>query len=145
MMPRSDQGERRWAVAAVILLQIILLVAAFSLGVYVERYGLTRDGLDTNSAGARAPSPTATRPLPAGLTEPPQMISRIVSVKAGQIDLITPDGPFPIFVDDETRYEQVNGTPLDISGLQPQMVVAVYGVYAADMASIDAERVVVLP
>jgi len=57
--------NKGFAVGGAILLGVVLLVAAFSLGVYVGRYGLTREGLSYSGPGMGA-APVGAGQAPGG-------------------------------------------------------------------------------
>lgn len=168
----STTNRRGWIVTGAVLLQLMLLIAAFSLGVYVERYGFTRDGLSYavpigrapagpggpgNPGGVGAPggpdNPPDNRPvgpggpgqLPLGLEEPPQLIGRVQRIYPDALDLAAPEGPRQVLIDESTLYEDIDGARLSAADLRPEMILAIYGHFTTEGRNLLAARIVILP
>jgi hypothetical protein len=159
------KGKRAWVIGGVVLLELMLLVAVFALGVYFGRYGPTREGLVyAGPGGARARpaqqqqrqeerpegqqrqvQPGGLPQLPPGLTEPPQLIGRVRNISPERLDLATADGPRPVLIDEQTTCRDYQGIKLNLRRLRQGMVVAVYGERSPDGRSLIASEIVVLP
>jgi hypothetical protein len=135
-------AERRWQIllgAAVLVL--MLLAAAFSLGVYVGEHGWTGDALRYQpEALPGAPA------LPAGAGGQPNVTGRIRRLSPQSLELATPNGPRHIELTSDTRYEDEQGTTIALEDLRPGQVVAVFAdVIAGDGLLLLATRIVRLP
>ncbi len=155
------KGKRAWVIGGVVLLELMLLVAVFALGVYFGRYGLTREGLVyAGPGGARAQpaqqqqGPKGQQPqvqpgglpqLPPGLTEPPQLIGRVRNISPEGLNLATADGPRPVLFDEQTTCRDYQGVELGLERLRQGMVVAVYGERSPDGRNLIASEIVILP
>jgi hypothetical protein len=156
------------SICGAILLGLMLLAAVFSLGVYVGRYGLTREGLSYAGPGGGGPGqfpggqppgqgipqqpgqqagPNAPQALPPGLDSPPRLIGRIINISPSGLDLATPDGLRPVLLTEETVIEDHEGNELTLAELRRDNVVGVYGELTGGGAgrTLTATRVVVLP
>jgi hypothetical protein len=161
--------NKGFAICGAILLGVMLLAAAFSLGIYVGRYGLTREGLSYAGPGGGMPGgpmqqpqggqplpgqgapqgrgPQAPQPLPPGLDSPPQLIGRILTISPDGLDLATQDGPRPILLTEDTILEDHEGNELTLADLAREDVVGVFGELSGGGAgrTLTATRIVVLP
>jgi hypothetical protein len=145
---------------------LMLLAAAFSLGVYVGEHGWTRDGLSYAGPGGNLPAgnrpaqggqapdgpvPPAPQqqqqPLaPAGLPPGrPNFNGRIIRISPQKIELAAPNGLRIVVIGDQTRFLDQDGTPIALRDLQPGDVIAVYGLPAGDGGELLAEFIVRLP
>jgi hypothetical protein len=147
---------RPWllAVGAVIIVGM-LLIAAFSLGVYVGEHGWTRQGLTLQGPGAQpGPQPGADRPpqvgpdapppLPGG-GRPPDLVGGIRRVMEGTLLMATSDGPRTVELDEATQVETHEGDPRSLDDLQRGQGVAIFGYRGGDGRALVAELVVLLP
>jgi hypothetical protein len=160
------KGKRAWVIGGVVLLELMLLVAVFALGVYFGRYGPTREGLVyAGPGGARAQpaqqqqrqegrpegqqqqqvQPGGLPQLPPGLTEPPQLIGRVRNISPEGLNLATADGPRPVLFDEETTCRDYQGVELGLQRLRQGMVIAVYGERSPDGRNLIASEIVILP
>ncbi len=157
--------QRGWIIGGAIVLQVMLLIAVFALGVYIGHYGLTRDGLFYGAPGPGGPGGAANQPprqglggpqpgaanqggpppLPPGLDEPPQLIGRLVASGPDALELATPQGPRSVLIDENTAYEDTEGNTFSLAGLSPGDVIAIYGTFSPDGRNLVATRVVILP
>ncbi len=165
------EKKRGWIIAGVALLQVMLLVAAFSVGVYIARHGLTRGGLSYQGPGAMGQpqrampglpqqggltggpnvqpgdpnqAPLAPGQLPFGLTEPPQVLGRLLNISPMSLEVATPEGPRIVAIGDQTNYADQEGQVLTLADLRQGMIVAVYGILDDGGHSLLAMRVIVL-
>jgi hypothetical protein len=136
----------------ILLLFLFHIVAAFALGVYVGRYGLTREGLTlqgpARNQGPAQPEPRQGAPdQPGGPALPgePAVVGRIHRLDGRTLDLATLEGPRQVMLDGETRYRDRAGELLDREDLAEGQIVAVFGIYADDGRQLHADLVVVLP
>jgi hypothetical protein len=148
---RGERG-RPWLLAAgAITIVVLLLIAAFSLGVYVGEHGWTREGLTLHGPGGQpglAPplqdGPGAPPPLPGG-GRPPDLVGGVRRVLQGTLLLATPDGPRTVEVDGGTEVETRQGDARSLDDLRPGQSVAVYGYRSGDGQTLVAELIVLLP
>ncbi len=139
--------------AGILLLLLFHVVIAFALGVYVGRYGLTREGLTLQGPGNLAPAPDQPRrdPLePEGPAAPalpgePAVLGRIRRVGREMLDLATREGPRGVMVDAGTRVRDSTGAPLNLEDLSPGQIVAVFGVRIDGGQGLQADLIVILP
>jgi hypothetical protein len=155
------QTKYVWIAGGAILLMIMLLAAAFSLGVYLERYGLTGDGLAYQRPAVGAPGgpanpdnpgqppdgqrPQAGNQLPPGLSEPPQLIGRLVRISPQVLELATQQGRRLITVNEDTFYRDHTDNTLELRELEIEQIVAVYGTFEQAGRELIADEIVVLP
>jgi hypothetical protein len=128
-------AENRWqiAIGAVVLL-LMLLAGAFSIGVYVGRHGLSREGLQyqpETQADIPQDRVSANRPegIPAGQ---PDLTGKLRSVLEQGLELATQQGIRFITIDEETRFVDGNGGTIDVSDLHAGDVLAIFGDFTAD-------------
>jgi len=163
-----QRSNRVLMIAGLVMTQIMLLVAVFALGIYVGRYGLTREGLvyQAGPGGAAGPGGLPGRsaplpggvspgvapgqqggglPLPPGLTEPPQLIGRLLTITATALELATPQGPRQVLVDPDTTYMDEEGNTITLGDLEVGSVVGIYGEFGQDGRNVTAALVVILP
>lgn len=131
----------------------MLLVAAFSLGVYVGENGWTWQGVSLEGPGQMQPpagvppgqggpaGPMGGAQLPTG---PPDLVGRLRAVADGTLSLATRAGPRTALVDQETEVRRPQGQVLDLAALRPGMNVAVFGRQEEDGRALVAEVVLVL-
>lgn len=150
----TEQPKQPWLVAAAIGLQLVLLAAAFTLGITVGRNSIDRWAVnsadDFRGPGHPGDSlPSGVRPdeqpLPPGLEEAPQLIGRIVRISPDALELAAPRGPRTVLTDAATIYETFDSDVLSAADVHPDMIVAIYGPLDPPSGDLVASRVVVLP
>jgi hypothetical protein len=145
-------AENRWLiVTGAVVLVLMLLIGAFSLGVYVGRHGLSPEGLRYQTVQPAAPAlgepGGGPAELPQGLPAgPPDGTGRIRGRSAAGIELATQEGPRLVEVDQSTQVTDMQGTSLTLADLQRGDIVAVYGRIAfGDGQRLIATLIVRLP
>jgi len=139
--------------AGITLLLLFHVVIAFALGVYVGRYGLTREGLNLQGPRDMGPAPAGTgagqpepeRPIAPGLPGEPAVLGRIRRVGREMLDLATREGPRGVMVDAGTRVRDSAGAILDLEDLSPGQIVAVFGARVNGGQGLQADLIVILP
>nr|MBN1228641.1 hypothetical protein [Anaerolineae bacterium] len=148
--------KKGWVIAGILVMQLMLLAAAFSLGVYLERYGLTEEGLayqrspanfnhSPQAGGQATPRPGQGQSLPPGLSVPPQIIGHILQIQPGQLEIASPQGPRTITINEDTIYRDYQDTRLAYRDLKPRDAIAVYGHLEDAGRVFIATEIVVLP
>jgi hypothetical protein len=130
-----------------VVLILVLLVGAFSLGVYIGRYGVSAEGLHYQASQGvpQVDRSRLTRPegIPAG---EPNLVGMVHSGSRDGIQLATQQGPKWIKVDGNTSLLEISGSELNLSDLKPRDLVAVYGEFSIDDGSnLLATHIVRLP
>ncbi|HEY47812.1 MAG: hypothetical protein AMJ88_01715 [Anaerolineae bacterium SM23_ 63] len=139
--------ENRWQIilGAVVLL-VILLTGAFSLGIYVGRHGWGEDGLRYQPAG-----PEGGQGAPPGdpqdfVVNHPDLVGRIRALSQLGIQLATQDGPRIIELSKNTLVEDEIGAPLKLTDLRLGDLIAVFGDFTpGDGQRLVASQIVRLP
>jgi hypothetical protein len=121
------------------ILVILMVVGAFSIGVYV---GSERSSSPSPDAGAAQPQPNPQQP---DLPRAPDLTGRIQSASGGSLVLSTPDGPRTVIMDDDTEVLRVDGSQGARDDLKRGMNVAVIGTFGDDGRVLLAEIVAILP
>ena len=138
----------------VFLLFLFHIIAAFALGVYVGRYGMTRDGLTIQgprNVGQPVVQPLGPdRPGPdqsgqAALPGEPTAVGRVRQVGRGTLDLATREGPRQVMLSAETEYRDQAGETITWDNLSEGQIVAVFGVFGDGGQQLQATLIVVLP
>jgi hypothetical protein len=124
--------ENRWQVilgAGVLLL--MLLAGTFSLGIYIGRHGLSREGLRYQPARVNPQDPVQglnpqNRPavIPQGQ---PDLIGRLRRDSRKGIELATENGIRFVLIDNETKFVDVDGHSLKGTDLKAGDILAVFG------------------
>ncbi|UCF59864.1 MAG: hypothetical protein JSV37_08855 [Anaerolineaceae bacterium] len=138
-------AENRWQIilGAVVLL-VILLTAAFSLGIYVGRHGWGEEGLRYQPPGPEGGPGAA--PGQDFAANPPDLVGRIRALSQLGIQLATQDGPRIVEVSENTRVEDKDGTPLKLTDLRLGDLVAVFGEFTPGNGQrLVASQIVRLP
>ncbi len=140
-------AKRRWLVAAgAAILVLMLVVAAFSLGVYVGEHGWTREGLTYQPQGPGGPLPGGGAPPAGPGGEPPALTGRIRVISPHGLELATPDGPRFVEITSATRLEDPEGQEISLHDLARGDIVAVFGeMMPGDGPRLQATRIVLLP
>ena len=138
----------------ILILFLIHIIAAFALGVYVGRYGPTRQGLTLQGPGEMRQQPQQAPPGQAPdrqLAQPflpgePTVIGRIRRVGPHTLDLATREGPRQVILDAETEVrDQAAGGSAGRDSLAEEQIVAIFGVFDDDGRQLQADLVVILP
>ncbi len=158
-----------------LLLLLVFVIAAFSLGVYVGRYGLTRSGLSLQGPRNLGPPPPAGRPEdqapagqpgaprqsqpPGGQPEPrpegqplrallpsePTLVGRILRISPSALDLATRDGPRRVAYDSETEVWNEAGEETSLNAMTEGQIMAIFGELANGGQRLQADLIVILP
>ena len=143
-------GRKLLIAAGGITIVLMLVLAAFSVGVYVGQHGWTRDGL-----GLRGPAGDPGRPQPVdpgapekkpalpGNGRPPDVSGRIQEYLGDSLLLITAEGPRTIELDERTQITTLEGDVLSPDSLERGQPVAVFG--QRDGQVLIARVIVLLP
>jgi len=140
--------ENRWQIIiGAVMLLLIMLTGAFSLGVYIGRHGLSQEGLryQPDQPGGMPEPQSADRPhnLPSG---DPDLIGLIRTLSPQGIQLATQEGPRLVEVDDATHVQDTEGRSLKLPDLRLGDIVAVFGDFTpGDGRRLLATHVVRLP
>jgi hypothetical protein len=148
------------------VLVLMLVTAAFALGVYVGEHGWTRDGLQY-AGGAPAAGPgQQNRPAtgsgihqngqslqggpgqaPAGLPPGrPQVSGRVLTISTSQVELATPDGRRSVTLVQGTRIQDEQGNTLAVNDLKSGDFLAVFGtLIQGDGGLLQADLLIRLP
>jgi len=121
--------ENRWQIIiGAVMLLLILLTGAFSLGVYIGRHGLSPEGLryqPSQPDGMPEPLPADRRwNLQFG---EPDLIGLIRDISPQGIQLATQEGPRLLETNDATRVFDTVGQLLKLADLRLGDIVAVFG------------------
>ena len=139
----------------------IMVIGAFSMGIYVGEKGWTAEPPSITGAG-KAPPPQGQRmepdkqppapaePLPKGsvLSLPkgkPDLIGLVQSVARGSVTIKTSEGTRLVLVSDETRVGWHDNREASLADLQRNMPVAVFGDFGDDGRTLTASVIVILP
>jgi len=141
-----SSGQKLLIGLGIVLLGTMMLIGAFSLGVYVGAHGWTREGLRLQGP-APPPQPPAGQGMPALPRDRNVLYGRIRHLSGESITLDTPEGPRTVSVSNETRVrwkddEEREGTLQD---LRFGMTVAVWGRFDPDIRMLRAEIVLIFP
>ena len=132
----------------------IMVIGAFSLGVYVGERGWTAGSPSIAGAGGQPPpqgqrkepdkQPPAApgEPLPKGK---PDLIGAVQSVARKSVTIKTGDGPRLVLVGDETRVRWHDDREASLADLRRNMPVAVFGDFRDDGRTLVASVIVILP
>jgi hypothetical protein len=141
-------AENRWQIilgAGVLLL--MLLVGTFSLGVYIGRHGLSRDGLRYQPS--QVDNPQVLQPIerPQGIPEgEPELVGRLRSASRQGIVLATQNGIRFVVIDQDTKLLNGKGETLQRSDFQAGDILAIYGEFSINEGNqLLAEVIVRLP
>jgi len=116
----------------------MMLLAAFSVGVYLGSKGWAR--------GALSPAgPQPKSPAPQGLPDRPPALQGVVQGVTNEGFIVgTPQGPRLVFVTEDTRVREGEGE-VDPERLQRGTPVAIFGQFSEDGRTLTAEVVLILP
>ena len=139
----------RWLIiVGMVVIVGMLVIAAFSVGVYVGEHGWTSGGLRYQPRGHSPPkgdSPPARPGIPGLPPGPPQIIGRLQVKSSKTILLDTRNGPRHIALTPETRFMNSAGDDLNLEDLQIGDILGVFGRYDPAAGVFQAEIVLRLP
>lgn len=114
-------AQRRWLIAIGALVLVgMLACGAFSLGIYVGKYGLTGEGL-------RAAFQYETARSPGAAVGRPDVIGRLRRALPEALDLVTAAGPRRVELSQETQFVDEKGVALSADMLRVGDLLAVFG------------------
>ncbi len=145
--------------AGAAMLILVMVLAAFSVGVYVGNRGLlvgTLRDFGARLAQEQAPAQPAIRPeqqlpeAPVGPAQglplgPPALVGRVGAVTNEGLIIQTPQGPRLVEVDTDTEVRDVEGQELSLMNVRQGMQVAVFGEFSPNGRRLNAETILVLP
>lgn len=139
--------NRKLIFAGGVVLVLVLIVGAFSLGVYIGRYGVSAQGLHYQAAGGAPQIDRSRLTRPAGIpTGEPDIVGLVRGGTRDGIQLATQQGPKWIEVDADTSIMEISGRELGLKDLRPRDLVAVFGEFSVDDGStLLATHIVRLP
>lgn len=130
-------AENRWQIiigAGVLLL--MLLAGTFSLGIYIGRHGLSREGLRYQPAAQGNPQPLQgpdPQSRPAGVpSDQPDLIGRLRNGSRNGLEMATENGIRFVAIDKDTRFVDEKGISLRGTDLQAGDVLAIFGEFSAN-------------
>jgi len=152
-------AANRWQIGlGALILALMLLTAAFSLGVYVGGHGLSREGLRLSgpapggpalggpAPGGPAPGRIDNQLRPPGLEAEPQVVGRVRAITPEGLELATRDGPRFVRLDESTQVEEFDGASAALTELSSGDMVAIFGeLNAVDRRQLVATRIIRLP
>jgi hypothetical protein len=127
-------AENRWqiAIGAVVLL-LMLLIGTFSLGVYIGRHGLSREGLLYQPVQQIKPQALQPADRPSGIPQgEPDLIGKLRSGTKRGIELATKNGIRFVAIDENTRLLNERGETLEGSDLRAGDILAIFGEFRAN-------------
>lgn len=146
------KGHKLLIGSGAVVIVVMLLIAAFSLGVYVGEHGFTRDGLTLRGPDPGGPiqsppvSPGApVQQPPVNANRPPDVTGRIRQNLGRSLLLATPDGPRTIELSDQTQVRTPEGEQRPLNALRPGQPVAIFGHRNGDGRVLVAELIILLP
>jgi hypothetical protein len=145
-------GRKPLIAAGCITLVLMLLLAAFSLGVYVGQHGWTRDGLTLQGPGSKTGQPPPANPGAPGKQpplpvdgRPPDVRGRVQQHLGDSLVLVTAEGPRTIELDEQTQVTTSEGDELPLDVLKRGQPVAIFGQRDDDGKTLVARVIVLLP
>jgi len=135
----------------------MLLVATFSLGVYVGEHGWTWQGVSLAGPGGRPGGPAPGQGLPPGQpggqfpggpalpSGPPDLVGQVRGLEGGVLHLATRDGPRAVEVTEQTEVQTAQGETAGLEAVQPGTSVAVFGHPGEHDRTLLADVVIILP
>ncbi len=130
------------------LLISLMLLASFSLGVYVGHQGLSMGSMDNFGARPEPAQPLQQAPpsQPGNLPETrPALVGRVAGITNEGLFVRAADGLRLVEVNDLTRVQDRQGRELSLDGLRQGVNVAVFGAFSDDGRTLTAQTIVVLP
>lgn len=146
-------SRRLMLVAGVATLLFFHVVAAFALGVYIGRYGMTGEGLTLQGPGNMRQLPPDQAPdqpadqMPARPPIPgePTVLGRIRRIDPGMLDLATTGGPRQVLFDEQTKVWDRSGEVTSLDRLAEGQFVAILGVFHNGGQQLEADLIIILP
>jgi len=131
----------------------IMVIGAFSMGIYVGERGWTAQPPSIADAGKVQPpqgqrieadkqSPAPREPLPKGK---PDLTGAVQSVARRSVTIKTGEGPRLVLVSDETRVRWHDNREASLADLRRNVPVAVFGEFGDDGRTLVASLIVILP
>ena len=127
----------------------IMVIGAFSMGVYVGKRGWTAGPPSVVGPGAPPPpqdqgGPGQQPPVP-GPGEKPDLIGVVQSVARRSVTIRTGQGPRLVLVSDETGVRWHDDREASLADLRRNVPVAVFGQFGDDGRTLTAILIVILP
>jgi len=128
--------NRKLIFAGGVVLILVLIIGAFSLGVYIGCYGVSAQGLHYQAAGDAPQIDRSRLTRPAGIPEgEADVVGLVRGGNRDGIQLATQQGPKWIEVDANTSVMEISGSELGLKDLRPRDLVAVFGEFSVDDGS----------
>jgi hypothetical protein len=142
-------AKNRWLIGiGIAVLALMALIAVFSLGVYVGRYGLNQRGmrLQPQSPGGAQPA-APPQALPQGAPgNQPDLVGMLRRGSADGLELATREGPRWVVLKRDTRLIDPQGNAFPLKDLEPGDLLAVFGEFTGgDGQQLLATLIVRLP
>lgn len=131
-----------------LIIVAIMVIGAFSMGVYVGKRGWTAGPPSVVGPGGPPPPQGGQRPAPPREPLPkgrPDLIGLVQSVARRSVTIKTGAGPRLVLVNDETRVRWHDDRAASLADLRRNMPVAVFGQFADDGRTLTASLIVILP
>ena len=140
-------ANRKLIIAGGMVLILVLLISAFSLGVYIGRYGVSAEGLHYQAAGGIPQIDRSRLTRPEGIPEgEPDITGMIRATSRDGIQIATQQGPKWTETDVKTSVMEISGNELSVKDLRPRDLIAVFGELTIDDGStLLATHIVRLP
>ena len=122
-------AENRWQIAiGAVVLMLMLFIGTFSLGVYIGRHGLSREGLRYQPAQQVNPQGVDPANRPPGIPQgEPDLIGRLRSGSQRGIELATRNGVRFAAIDENTKLLNQRGEALERTDIRAGDILAIYG------------------
>jgi hypothetical protein len=125
----------------------MMILAAFSVGVFVGHQGLlvgTLGNFGARPVADQPPAQASAVPTPNLPAVRPALIGSVGGVTNEGLFVRTAQGPRQVQVDDETRVRDRQGRELALSDLQLGVQVAIYGEFSEDGRTLTAQVILLL-
>ena len=146
--PAQRPNRRITILGGLIVLQLVLLISAFSLGVYFERYGLiggAGGGLDDDVPPPGEDAGPPADILPPCLPTEPELMGFLREKQDGTLRLRNPDGNHTVRVNASTIYLNCELDPLTLNDLEIGWALGVYGTFDDDGTLTVTQIIVISP
>jgi hypothetical protein len=148
-----SKGQKLLISFGAFIIVAVMVIGAFSLGIYVGEKGWTAEPPSIVGAGKVQPpqgqkvepdkQPVPTRePLPKGK---PDLTGAVQSVARRSVTIRTSQGPRLVLVSDETRVRRHDNRAASLADLRRNMPVAVFGQFGDDGRTLVASVIIILP
>ncbi len=146
----ADRGTLRKALVGMgaVLLISLMVLASFSLGVYVGHQGLLVGSLGNFGARPEPDQPLQQAPpsQPENLPEArPALVGRVAGITNEGLFVRAGDGLRLVEVSEQTRVRDRQGAELSLDELRQGMSVAVFGAFSDDGRTLTAQVIVLIP